>query len=51
MMLLEMELVARERHERFQREAEQANTDARRLAAGRPVKANRPDRLRFLSRR
>ena len=51
MMLLEMELVARERHERFQREAEIANADARRLASGRIPKANRPDRLRFLSRR
>ncbi len=51
MMLLEMELVARERHERFQREAEQTHVDARRLAAGRPVKANRPLRLRFFSRR
>ena len=51
MMLLEMELVARERHERLQREAELANADARRLAAGRPMKANRPERLRFFSRR
>ncbi|MEO8625114.1 MAG: hypothetical protein ABI725_07740 [Chloroflexota bacterium] len=51
MMLLQMELVARERHERFQREAQQANADARRLASGPLHKANRPDRLRFLSRR
>lgn len=51
MMLLEMELIARERHERMQREAEQANADARRLAAGRPHQTNRPERLRFLSRR
>lgn len=51
MMLLDMELMARERHERIQREAEQANADARRLAAGRPVQSNRPNRLRFLGRR
>jgi hypothetical protein len=51
MMLLEMELMARERHERLQREAALANADARRLAAGRPMKANRPERLRFLNRR
>jgi hypothetical protein len=51
MRLLEMELMARERHERLQREAEIANADARRLSAGRPQKANRPERLRFLSRR
>ncbi len=52
MMLLEMELMARERHERLQREAEIANADARRLATGRgPQNANRPHRLRFLSRR
>ena len=49
MMLLEMELMARERHERMQREAELAH--ARRLAAGRPEQPNRPNRLRFLSRR
>ena len=51
MMLLEMELMARERHERMQREAEQANADARRLAAGRPQQTNRPERLRFFGRR
>jgi len=51
MMLLEMELIARERHDRMQREAEQANADARRLAAGRLLQTNRPERLRFLSRR
>jgi hypothetical protein len=51
MMLLEMELMARERHERLQREAELANADARRLAAGRIQHTNRPNRLRFLSRR
>ena len=50
MMQLERHLVARERHERIQREAELANADARKLAAGRPQKANRPG-LRFLSRR
>lgn len=48
-MMIEMELLARERHERLQREAKQAN--ARRLASeGRPQQANRPNRLRFLSR-
>jgi len=51
MMLLEMHLLARERHERLQREAEVANADARRLAAGRPLKPNRPDRPRFFSQR
>ncbi|MEA2677020.1 MAG: hypothetical protein QOJ81_1161 [Chloroflexota bacterium] len=51
MMLLDMELMARERHERLQREAAQANSDARQLAAGRPQQTNRPARLRFLSRR
>jgi hypothetical protein len=51
MMLLQMELMARERHERLQREAEQANADARRIAAGRPPQTNRPDRPRFLGRR
>jgi hypothetical protein len=49
MMLLEMELMARERHERMQREAAQVH--ARRLAAGRPQQTNRPDRLRLLGRR
>jgi hypothetical protein len=49
MMLLEMELLARERHERMQREAKQGH--ARRLATdGRPQQPNRPNRLRFLSR-
>ena len=51
MMLLQMELIARERHERMQREAELANADARRLAAGRPQQTNRPERLRFLNRK
>jgi hypothetical protein len=51
MMLLETQLMARERHERLQREAEVANADARRLADGRPLKPNRPDRLRLFSRR
>jgi hypothetical protein len=49
MMLLEMELLARERHERLQREAQQAS-HARRMATGRPTQTNRPDRLRFLGR-
>ena len=49
MMLPEMQLIARERHERMQREAEVAN--ARRLAAGRPQPPNRPNRLRLLARR
>ena len=51
MMQLEMQLMAQERHERMQREAALANADARRIAAGRPLKPNRPDRLRFFSRR
>ena len=51
MMLLEMELFARERYERLQREAELAHADARRLAAGRPHQRNRPNRLRILNRR
>jgi len=51
MMSLEMQMMARERHERIQREAEMANADARRLAEGRPQKPNRPDRLRFFGRR
>lgn len=50
MMILEMQLMARERHERLQREAAMANADARRLADGRPQKTNRPG-LRFLNRR
>lgn len=49
MMLLDMELLALERHERMQREAQLAN--AHRLAAGRPTHSKRPTRLRFLSRR
>ena len=51
MMPFLSEVVMRERHERLQREAEIANADARRLSSGRPQKVNRPDRLRFLSRR
>lgn len=48
-MMLEMELLARERHERMQREAKQDH--ARRLGAeGRPQQTNRPSRLRFFSR-
>ncbi|MEP7158365.1 MAG: hypothetical protein ABI797_02980 [Chloroflexota bacterium] len=48
-MLLEMELLARDRHERMQREAKLAH--AHRLASGgRPQQTNRPNRLRFLSR-
>jgi hypothetical protein len=50
MMMLERHLVARERHERIQREAEQSNADARRLAAGRTQNTNRPG-LKFLGRR
>ena len=49
MMLLEMEILARERHERMQREAELANV--RRLATGRPELTNRPNRLRLIGRR
>ena len=49
MMLLEMELIARERHERMQREAALAH--ALRLAAGRIERPNRPNRLRLLGRR
>lgn len=49
MMPMVSDLLMRERHERTLREAEQAN--ARRLAAARPQQTNRPDRLRFLSRR
>lgn len=49
MMLLEMEMMARERHERMQREAQEAH--AHRLATVRPKNTTRPDRLRFLSRR
>lgn len=49
MMPLVSDLLMRERHERFQREADEAN--ARRLAAARPQQTNRPDRLRFLGRR
>ena len=51
MMIMQMQLMARERHERLQREAEMANADARKLADGRPQKPNRPDRLKLFSRR
>ena len=46
MMPFISEVLMRERTERAQCEAEQAN--ARRLAAKRPQQTNRPDRLRFL---
>jgi hypothetical protein len=48
-MMIEMELLARERHERMQREAKLAH--AHRLGTdGRPQQTNRPNRLRLLSR-
>jgi hypothetical protein len=49
MMLLEMELLARERHERIQREAAQAH-HARRLGPGRPDQVNRPNRMKLFIR-
>ena len=49
MMPFLSEVVMRERKDRVEYEAEQAN--ARRIAAARPQQTNRPDRLRFLSRR
>jgi hypothetical protein len=48
MMLIQMELLARERHERLQREAKQAH--ARLLGAGRLEQVNRPSRLRLPGR-
>jgi hypothetical protein len=49
MMPLVSDMLMRDRHERMQREADQAHD--RRLAAARPQQTNRPERLRFLSRR
>ena len=49
MMLLQMHILARERHERMQREAELASV--LRLAIGRPEQTNRPNRLRLTGRR
>lgn len=49
MMPLVSDLLMRDRLERMERRADQAN--ARQLAAARPQRTNRPDRLRFLGRR
>jgi hypothetical protein len=49
MMPFVSDLLMRERHERLHREADEAND--RRLAAARPQRTNRPDRLRLLGRR
>ena len=49
MMHLFSEVLVRERKERAQCEAEQAN--ARRLAAARPQHTNRPDRMKVFFRR